>query len=203
MIIKYQNIVAEPFKKRVELKIIFNKLSQTVTFSRLRIKTNFLDTFETIYANYYTMLFNAANKMVNDKDEAADIVQEVFIALYYKTEKGLMVEYPKSWLYRATLNKCIDATKSKKRFLKIEHSNIMEKADEENHETEKREIVKKALNKLSPKEKSIAVLYGEGLSYKEIAEITGIKITSVGKTLTRTLEKLAEYLKKSAYELHE
>ena len=141
--------------------------------------------------------------MVNDKDEAADIVQEVFIALFQKTEKGLVVEYPKSWLYRATLNKCIDATKSKKRFLKIEHSNIMEKADEENHETGKHELVNKALNKLSTKEKSIAVLYSAGLSYKEIAEVTGMKFTSVGKTITRTLEKLADHLKNSAYELHE
>lgn len=140
--------------------------------------------------------------MLNSKDEASDVVQEVFIYLYQKTEKGLVIEYPKSWLYRATLNKCIDTTRSKKKFLKIEDTSINDKAEEENEEKEKRELITKALNSLFPKEKALAILYSEGLSYKEISEITGIKFTSVGKTLTRTLEKLGKQIKKIEHELH-
>lgn len=147
-------------------------------------------------------MFNVANKMVNDKDEASDIVQEVFIALYQKTVKGKVIEYPKSWLYRATLNKCIDTTRAKQKFLKIDDTTVNEKSDEENNEKEKHELVTQALNSLLPKERALAILYSEGLSYKEISEISGIKFTSVGKTLTRTLEKLGIQLKKIEHELH-
>lgn len=140
--------------------------------------------------------------MLNSTDEAADVVQEVFIYLYQKTEKGLILEYPKSWLYRATLNKCIDVVRVKQKFLKIEDTAVKDKAEEENEENEKRELVRKALKNLKPKDRALAILYGEGLSYKEISEITGIRFTSVGKTLTRTLEKLGIQLKKFEHELH-
>jgi DNA-directed RNA polymerase specialized sigma24 family protein len=36
----------------------------------------------------------------------------------------------------------------------------------------------------------LLTLYSEDFSYKEIAEITGIKFSSVGKTLARALKKL-------------
>lgn len=140
--------------------------------------------------------------MLNSTDEAADVVQEVFIYLYQKTEKGLILEYPKSWLYRATLNKCIDVVRVKQKFLKIEDTAVKDKAEDENEENEKRELVRKALKNLKPKDRALAILYGEGLSYKEISEITGIRFTSVGKTLSRTLEKLGIQLKKFEHELH-
>ena len=147
-------------------------------------------------------MFNVANKMVNDNDEAADIVQEVFLAFYQKTEAGKKIEYPKSWLYRATLNKSIDATKAKHKLLKIDFSAAFEKAEETNAEKENQEIITEALKLLTSKERALAVLYSEGLSYKEISEITGIKFTSVGKTLTRTLDKLGNHFKKYEHELH-
>lgn len=140
--------------------------------------------------------------MLNNRDEASDVVQEVFIYFYQKTENGLVVEFPKSWLYRATLNKCIDVSRVKQKFLKIEETAITEKFEEENIEKEKNEVVTKAINFLLPKERALAILYSEGLSYKEISEITGIKFTSVGKTLTRTLEKLGKQLKKFEHELY-
>ena len=46
------------------------------------------------------------------------------------------------------------------------------------------------ISKLDDKDQSLVVLYSEGYSYKEIAEITGINFNSVGKTLSRILEKL-------------
>jgi len=58
------------------------------------------------------------------------------------------------------------------------------------------------LKRLTKDESVLAILYSEGCSYKEIAEITGIRLTSVGKTLSRTLMKLGNELKKMKYELY-
>ena len=140
--------------------------------------------------------------MVNDKDEAADIVQEVFVSLYQKMERKKKIEYPKSWLYRAVINKCIDSMQANRKFLRIEQSNANEKPEEVNNDKEQREVISEALNKLLPNERALAVLYSEGLSYKEISDVTGIKFTSVGKTLSRTLEKLGNHLKKYEHELY-
>ena len=46
------------------------------------------------------------------------------------------------------------------------------------------------ISKLDGKDQSLVVLYSEGYSYKEIAEITSMNFNSVGKTLSRILEKL-------------
>lgn len=51
------------------------------------------------------------------------------------------------------------------------------------------------IDKLDTKEKSVIVLYSEGYSYKEMAEITGIKFTSIGKTLERIIDKLKKQAK--------
>jgi len=64
------------------------------------------------------------------------------------------------------------------------------------------EIILIAFSKLKPEEKLLATVYSEGLSYKEISEVTGIKFSSVGKTLSRTLKKMEIELKKQKYELY-
>lgn len=48
------------------------------------------------------------------------------------------------------------------------------------------------LNKLQEKEKDILLLYHNGFSYAEMAEIMEINPNSVGKTLVRAIEKLKE-----------
>lgn len=140
--------------------------------------------------------------MVCDADDAADIVQEVFMAMYQKLKKGKKIEYPKSWLYKATLNKSIDINRSRQKLLKIEFSAVKNKAVEENASDVNNELIQHALNRLPAKEKAMAILYSEGMSYKEISSVLGIKFTSVGKTLTRTLEKLGKELKTLEHELH-
>ena len=63
-------------------------------------------------------------------------------------------------------------------------------------------MIRKALSNLKPQERILAVLYSEGFSYKEMAELTDIKFSSIGKMLSRTLGKLKEQLKKQNCELY-
>ena len=52
--------------------------------------------------------------MVGDSDDVSDIVQEIFIDFFNKTNNGSLIQHPKSWLYRATINKCIDNQRNRK-----------------------------------------------------------------------------------------
>ena len=143
-------------------------------------------------------MYRVAMKMINDSDSVSDIVQDVFIYFYEKIKQGKKIEYPKSWLYRVTVNKCIDFIKQNSKFeslnTNIEFIDIKEKLD-------KSKIIQQALLKLKPTERSLVILYSEGLSYKELAEATEIKFSSIGKTLSRTLNKLKVELKKKEDEL--
>ncbi len=67
---------------------------------------------------------------------------------------------------------------------------------------ETKTAIYEALDKLKHNEKILAILYSEGFSYKEMAEISGIKMSSIGTTLSRTLKKLKKELTSLGHELH-
>ncbi len=161
-----------------------------------------MNNFENIYQDNYPKMFGVALKMTDDRDAVCDIIQDVFISFYQKLENGNEIKQAKSWLMRATINKCIDHSKRAKKYTKIE---AIDPIPTQESELDKQEslLIKTALSKLKSNERTLALLYSEGLSYKEISEITGIKLSSVGKTLSRTLKKLDKILKTMNHEMFE
>jgi RNA polymerase sigma-70 factor (ECF subfamily) len=161
-----------------------------------------LNTFEEIYAEYYPGMFRVAKKMIGNQDGVPDVLQDVFTDLFYKLDHGHEIRNPKSWLYRATFNKCIDSLRMQKHFQPI---GSIEDISSETDSTENHDLkmaIEMALVKLKPRDRMLAVLYSEGLSYKEMAEATGIRFASVGKLLSRTLEKIEKDFKDRGYELY-
>ena len=161
-----------------------------------------MNSFDKIYNDNYRLLYRIACKMVNDSDLASDIVQEVFIYMHEKSQKGLVVNYPRSWLSKVVYNKCIDNLRKPKRNVGLEkiEKYVIEESRLEKEESTK--AVRRALEKLKHNEKMLAVLYSEGFSYKEMARITGIKLSSIGNTLSRTITKLKKDLIAQGYGLH-
>jgi len=135
-------------------------------------------------------------------DAANDVVQDVFVDFYKKIQNGNKVEYPKSFLYRSTLNKCIDEQRKRKKFASNEIPAGTTDGNKFFEIQEARKLISQGMKALSIRDRELAVLYSEGLSYKEIAEITGIAFASVGKTLSRTLKKLEKELRAIGYEMY-
>ena len=160
------------------------------------------NTFDTLYDEYYKDMYRVAKKLTGDEEGAADIIQEVFIQLFYSLSNGIDISYPKSWLYRITYLKCMDHFRKMKRLNEIELSENIEFKDEQNEKHELKVVISHAMSKLKPQERVLAVLYSEGLTYNEMASATGIKFSSIGKTLSRSLKKLGEELKNQRYEMY-
>ena len=146
-------------------------------------------------------MVRVATKMVSDRDVVSDIVQEVFIYLHGKLEEGVKILHLKSWLYRATFNKCVDHLRMQSRFVDMsELQDVPAKGDTITDE-DMRSAIQHALACLPTKERVLVVAYSEGMSYKELSQLTGINYTSVGKTLSRALKKLSEIMKNEEYGL--
>ncbi|MHA7111484.1 RNA polymerase sigma factor [Sunxiuqinia elliptica] len=161
-----------------------------------------MNNFDTIYKENYKRMFGVALKMVNDKDVVCDILQDVFVYYFQKSQNGSTINQPGSWLIRATINKCIDYSKSRKKYTKIEGIDPISEGQDPIDRKQDQAIITLALSKLKPQEKTLALLYSEGMSYKEIAEVSGIKLSSVGKMLARTIKKLDKILEKMNYEMY-
>ena len=146
--------------------------------------------FEKTYRSYYPKLFRIATKMLQDPESAKDVVQDVFTAYYFAMNNEKVIRDTKNWLVRSTINKGIDYKRKTARTV------AMESPQPESDVTPNDEAsdILNAIAHLGEKEQTLVVLYSEGYSYKEIAEMTGRNFHSVGKTLSRTLDKIKKHV---------
>lgn len=173
-----------------------------MVFSDLYKNKHSLNNFESIYKENYPKMFCIALKMINDEDAVWDILQDIFIYYYKKTNNGSLIHQPKSWLMRATINKCIDFNRLKIRHADIDEAESKLVCEDSVEKDSDLTMLRLALSKLNTIEKTVALLYGEGMSYREISEISGVKFSSVGKMISRTIKKLDKILNKLNYEMY-
>jgi RNA polymerase sigma-70 factor (ECF subfamily) len=158
--------------------------------------------FENTYKENYPKVFRIASKMVNDEDVVNDIVQELFTCYFEKMQKGHAILHPQSWLVRAAINKCVDYLKRREKHTPLSDVSAWA-AEEQSFEIQRTNVILiQAIAELKPMEMKLVMLYSEGYSYKEIAQIAEINFASVGKTLSRTLHKLKIKLISLNYEMY-
>lgn len=161
--------------------------------------------FHRIYNLYYTNIYQFVYRLSLSRQDSEDISQEVFLSLYKEIEKKKTPDNAKAWLYKCALNKFINSNKRTKTIQFTDNIGSFEKESANTAETdliskEKKQIVAGAISKLSEKEQILLNLFNDDFSYKEISEITDIKYTSVGKTLSRVIEKVAKSIKQASHE---
>ena len=161
--------------------------------------------FNKIYNLYYIRIYQFVNRLSFSNPDSEDITQEVFLSLYIEINKNKKPDNIKAWLYKCALNKFININKRKKVIHLSDDVSQYEKyltntIEHELIQNEKKMLISKALSKLSEKEQILLNLYNDDFSYKEISEILEIKFTSVGKTLSRVIDKLAVHIKTSNHE---
>lgn len=167
------------------------------------------DAFKEIFNQYHKKVYRIAFGVVRQREDALDIVQEVFIKLFHSIRnfKGKSNFY--TYLYRMVMNTAIDHIR--RRRYKIQTSSIDEDGGFQLSEgAEKRpdhilihkeleERVKMAMEKLPADQRSALIFREvEGLSYQEIAETMGCSVGTVMSRLhygrKRTQELLKDYV---------
>ena len=158
---------------------------------------------------YQSFVYSTALRFLQSHDDAEDIAQEVFIKALSSIHKFRADSSLKTWLYRITVNMCINA-KRKKRFLSIFSSDSSEQDEEpydkflrnettpektfENKEFEENFL--KTLNKLPEKQRETFVLrYFEELSYEEISQSLGTSVGGLKANYFQAVKKLSSLIK--------
>ena len=128
--------------------------------------------------------------MLHDSDAARDVVHDVFMAYYFNSENKNVINDSKNWLIRCTINKGVDFLRKNKKIVSDETVVRQDNTSQNIDNQIDLMSLSNLISKLDGKDQSLVVLYSEGYSYKEISEITNMNFNSVGKTLSRILEKL-------------
>lgn len=165
-------------------------------------KQGHLASFEELISTHQQKVYNIALRMLVNEQDAFDASQEVFIKVYRNLDKFQENSSFSTWLYRITTNTCLDMLrKNKEKKNEISMDSPMEfedreasfqledkKADveEEILKRERRQALYAALEQLNEEHKKMIVLRElQGMSYQEIADITGTNIGTVKSKINR------------------
>lgn len=139
----------------------------------------------------------ALNFFGGDQDRASDVTQQVFLKLLKKMDFRGEAEFT-TWLYRLTVNQCIDEARKSKRLLNFDDwFSLPEPVTRMslNEKLQAREIsaeVQAVVASLKPKYRvPILLKYVEGMSYQEIAHVLQCSVGTVSSRLNRGHKLLA------------
>lgn len=137
--------------------------------------------YDAIFHNYYVPLVLFSNSFICDKENAEDIVSEVFCNLWSAREKYKDIAYGQSYLFSSVKNRSIDFIRSRKKMMKEPlNENIELDLDESDFfEIELYSKLKNIIELLPEKCSDIMRLKLDGLSDKEISEKIGVKFETV------------------------
>lgn len=157
-------------------------------------------TLEDLFERHHASLFRFLSRMTGEPELAEDIVQETFMAL---AGDGGPEEPPtKAWLFQLARNLARSdlRKRARRRRLLRKQPHLVPAAspepppDADLERAEARAAVRRALDALSEKERTILLMREEGFTHREIAEAVGTTTGSVGTMIARALNKLEERL---------
>jgi RNA polymerase sigma-70 factor (ECF subfamily) len=165
------------------------------------------EAFNDLVERHQSRAYNLCVRMLGDSDAAADVAQDAFISAY-KHLPSLRGEF-RPWLMRIVANGCRDVLRSQKRrpsvSLDLERDDddtpAMQLADTGDGpeaalmKSELQKTIASALAEIPDDQREVVILSDiQGLSYQEIADMTGINIGTVKSRLNRARSRLRELL---------
>ncbi|MDG4716633.1 MULTISPECIES: RNA polymerase sigma factor [Winogradskyella] len=167
--------------------------------------------FSQLIDDYQQKVFGTCISFVPNKEDAEDLVQEVFLEVYNSISKFKGNSKLSTWIYKITTNKCLEFirkknTKKRSGFLKplfseefsIDKTNYFTEFNHPGFLLENKELNEtlfKAINSLPESQASVFTLHKiDGKSYQEIADITDKSVSSVESLMFRAKKNLQQLL---------
>jgi RNA polymerase sigma-70 factor (ECF subfamily) len=162
------------------------------------------------YHKYSVRLFRTVLKIVRNNEDAEEVVQDVFVALYQKLDSFKQEAQITTWIYQIAINKALDVLKkkkAKKRFAWI--TSLWDKdsgellfdptdgktAESTMYSEQELAVVFFYINQLPERQKNAFILFElEQLSYEEITQRLEISKSSLESLLFRARQSLREKL---------
>ena len=164
--------------------------------------------FSKLFQKYYPKIVNLIYRfMFNEKKDVEDLAQEIFCRAYFGARTFSPHAKFSTWLYKIAVNRCVSHYHKIKRRRESYQDDDQETQNFENHpssincpethiiQKEIHQEIQAALDKLPPDQKmAFILLESAGLSYQEIARISGTSEKAVERRIYHARQKLKELL---------
>jgi RNA polymerase sigma-70 factor (ECF subfamily) len=166
--------------------------------------------FGGLVRRYQERLYNSVYRLVDNPEDAQDVVQEAFLNAYQSLDsfKGDSLFF--TWLYRIAVNTAISLKRKQRATVRMdlgrdgEHGIEPLDPSEESRpghaleQAEQGRRIHEALNRLSPEHRAVLIMKDmEGQKYEAMAEILQVPIGTIRSRLHRARLELRELLEKS------
>src|SRR3989442_2391932 len=157
------------------------------------------EAFGVVIRRYEGGLVRFATRMLGSRDAAADAVAERFVRAYRHLASCREPSRLRTWLYRIVANRC-KSHLGRRAVADVSLDDVPPVADPADNEAaveraEQLALVGRALGKLSPEKREAFVLkHVEGMSYQEMAAVTGERIPTLKMRVHRAREALLQAL---------
>ena len=153
-----------------------------------------------LFEAHYDALYRYLVRQFGDEDLAEEACQEAFVRLVERPPSEM--SEPRAWLYTVATNVARDHVRTRA----LRERKLEEGADaiprprsspdpaEQLDRSTRRRAVRRALDRLDERDRTILLLREEGFRHREIAEVVGTTTKSVGTMIARALAKLAREL---------
>lgn len=158
-----------------------------------------------LYERYMALLYGICLKYLKNRDNAKDMVMQIYEKLSEKLPQQKHIENFKAWIYTFARNECLmQLRKDKQIFFYENNENLMESIQDSHLDREEQEeqeqlfeALEKGLDKLNQEQKTCVVLfYIEKKSYQEIAETTGFTMLQVKSYIQNGKRNLKNFMEK-------
>ena len=150
------------------------------------------DAFGLIYKEYFSFVTNIALRVVNRREEAEEVAQDVFMTIFRNLKNFRFESSLKTWIYRITVNTAINCAKRFSKHEAVEYTealNVAAPVENATQENLSEENISRLLEAVTADQRACLVLRGvEGLSYQQIAQTLKIPVNTVRSRIKRARE---------------
>ena len=159
-----------------------------------------------VYNRYYKAMYNTAYRIVKDRFEAEDIMQDSFLTAFTKLESLKDASTFGSWLKRIVINNSIYHYKQNSKYNDVPLDDVMYKVEDHSGITDSHEFTNLRATQVLDTMKQLKENYQvsltlhliEGFDYEEISEIMNISQANCRTMISRAKESLRQKLQPTA-----
>jgi RNA polymerase sigma-70 factor, ECF subfamily len=165
-----------------------------------RARDGDITAYEQLVLRYQGPMYRLAVRMLADRGDAEDVVQEVFLTAWRRLGQLQEDAAFVGWLYRATTNRCLNVIRARRPTSDVELDEVESTSGETRPEraaetSEQMTALSVALGQLTGEQRACWLLREvHGRSYEEIAEVVGTTSTAVRGRIARARAQLAEVM---------
>lgn len=154
------------------------------------------NTFETIYCQHHPMVLQMClGYTKGDRDTANDLSQEIFISVQNNLDKFRGASSYKTWIYRITVNTCLQYIKKEKASPILNEDIQLTVAETDESTNDNIQKLYEAIGQFKKIDRLIIMMVLENQNYDSISEVIGLKATNMRVKIHRIKKRLETILK--------